>query len=196
MRIFKNHIWAIILIFALAACSGRASEVFPVVDAQATPYIPPTIGARSTPLLESSLEPQAVSEEGDQVEGLRATPTPLCAAGLTFLSDLSIPDGTRVAPDSVLDKRWQVENSGTCNWDGSYHLENIAGPNMNAPSEQALYPARSGTQATIGIIFTAPDEPGTYRSAWQASTPLGDLFGDPFFIEIVVESPTPLSEGE
>jgi hypothetical protein len=34
--------------------------------------------------------------------------------------------------------------------------------------------------------LTAPVEPGTFRSAWQARDPAGELFVDPFFIEIVI----------
>jgi hypothetical protein len=57
--------------------------------------------------------------------------------------------------------------------------------------EQALYPARSGTQVELRIVFTAPNEPGIYRSAWQAHDPEGQPFGDQFFIEIVVEALAP-----
>jgi methionine-rich copper-binding protein CopC len=53
--------------------------------------------------------------------------------------------------------------------------------------EQPLYPARAGTQATLRIVFTAPTEPGTYQSTWQAVDPDGNLFGDTVFMEIVVQ---------
>jgi hypothetical protein len=36
-------------------------------------------------------------------------------------------------------------------------------------------------------VFKAPSEPGSYRSAWQAYNPQGEPFGDPFFIDFVVE---------
>ena len=62
----------------------------------------------------------------------------------------------------------------------------IEGPNLGAVTEQALYPALSGTQVMIQIIFTAPLEPGRYRSAWGAYGPQGDQFGDIIYIEIVV----------
>jgi hypothetical protein len=39
----------------------------------------------------------------------------------------------------------------------------------------------------LRMVFTAPQEAGTYRSAWQAYDPDGGPFGDPFYIEIVVE---------
>jgi hypothetical protein len=87
----------------------------------------------------------------------------------------------------MLDKRWLVQNSGTCNWEASYAVKLVAGPDLGASLEQSLFPARSGTEAVIRLIFTAPEEPGTYRSAWQAFGPGGEAFGDPFFIEIVVE---------
>jgi hypothetical protein len=120
-----------------------------------------------------------------------ATPTPACQDGLRFLVDITVPDGTIVAPGDRIDKQWQVENSGTCNWDGRYRLRRISGPALQAPDEQALYPARSGTQAVIRILLVAPAEPGTYRSAWQAYDPLGQPFGDPIFVEILVSSAGP-----
>jgi len=65
-------------------------------------------------------------------------------------------------------------------------LRLIAGEALGAPTEQALYPARAGAQATLRILFRAPSEPGTYHSAWQAYNPQGEAFGDPIYIEIVV----------
>lgn len=117
----------------------------------------------------------------------QSSPTPACIPNLTFLEDLTIPDGTLVAPGAALDKRWQVENSGTCNWDQSYRVKLLNGVDMGVIPEQALYPALSGTQATLRMKFTAPEEPGAYQSAWQAFDPNNEPFGDPFFIEIIVE---------
>jgi len=57
---------------------------------------------------------------------------------------------------------------------------------MGAQIEQALYPARAGTQAKIRVLFTAPQDAGIYQSAWQAVAPDGTLFGDPFSINITV----------
>ncbi len=52
---------------------------------------------------------------------------------------------------------------------------------MDAPTEQSLVPALAGSQAMMRIIFTAPAEPGKYRSAWQAIHPDAKSFGDPIF---------------
>ncbi|MGW8251220.1 MAG: NBR1-Ig-like domain-containing protein [Anaerolineales bacterium] len=117
-----------------------------------------------------------------------ASPTPSCSNNLTFLEDASIPDGSLVQPQETLDKTWIVENSGTCNWDERYRLKLIAGPEMNVSPEQALYPARSGTQVPIRLVFVAPLDLGEYRSAWQAYSPDGQAFGDPIFIDVVVST--------
>jgi hypothetical protein len=147
-------------------------------------YLPPAAAVTVTPRLANrptpSLAPAAPSEAP------RITPTPSCTDSLTYLEDLSIPDGAQVAPGQSLDKRWRVQNSGTCNWDEHYHVKLIAGPDLGAPTEQALYPARGGTELIIRIMFSAPNEPGQYRSAWQAFDPQGQPFGDPVFIEVNV----------
>jgi hypothetical protein len=117
-----------------------------------------------------------------------ATPesTPICTSNLTFLYDITIPDGTSIQPAAQIDKQWLVQNSGSCNWDDRYRLRLVSGDPLGAPTEQALFPARSGTQATIRIVFIAPETPGAYTSEWQAYGPDGLPFGTSFFIKIVV----------
>ena len=95
-----------------------------------------------------------------------------------------------VTAGSTIDKRWEVENRGTCNWAEGYSIRLIDGLAMGSPETLALYPARSTTFATIRIVFTAPAEPGNHRSAWQAYNPSDQPFGDPIYIEIVVTGET------
>jgi len=115
------------------------------------------------------------------------TPTPVCLNGLTFISDITINDNSTVSPGTSLDKRWLVQNSGTCNWDNRYRIRLISGDSLGASTEQATYPARAGTQATFQIIFTAPLNAGTYTSEWQVFDNSGIPFGDTFYIKIVVQ---------
>ena len=114
------------------------------------------------------------------------SPTPPCADGLTYLQDLTIPDGSIVVPGQLIDKRWQVSNSGTCNWDERYRLTHIGGDPMGASTSLPLYPARAGAEATISIVFTAPPDAGTYESQWQAVNPDGVAFGSAFYMQVVV----------
>jgi hypothetical protein len=170
----RELIWVSIILAFLLLISACGS------DGEATPtlavYRPPTQAVTVTPMPVLTLE----------VEVERPTTEPACTNALWFFQDLTIPDGTQVSPGERLDKRWLVQNAGTCNWDEGYQIRLEAGPNMGVPAEQRIFPARSGLEVTIRMNFIAPNDVGTYRSAWQAYDPAGVPFGDPFFIEVVV----------
>src|SRR5262249_34286106 len=146
------------------------------------------------------IEPTLIIQPTPQVV-VRTTPLPTviiptatvnpadCINNLTYVSDLTIPDGTSVTYGATVDKQWQVQNSGTCNWNAGYRLRYVGGAVLGAPEEMSLYPAKSGTQATIQITFTAPFSDGDYESAWQAFDPDGLAFGDPIYMRITVVSP-------
>ncbi len=148
-------------------------------------YLPPTpISPAATA---PAPQPTASAALPTAILQVEPSPTPQCEDNLRYLADLTVPDGSVVPAGTQVDKRWQVENNGTCNWDKRYRLRFIAGVDLGLPSEQALYPARSGAQFTLRIVFTAPTEAGPYRSAWQAFSPAGEPFGDPVFVDIIVQ---------
>ena len=165
---------SLILLLGLAGCGLRPQLVDPASTGEA-PFRPVTQAPPITP----TAVPIPTS--------VHATPVVTCIDKLTYVSDQTIPDGTEVAPNSSLDKRWEVQNSGTCNWDERYQLRLVGGPDLGANAVQPLFPARSGSTATIRIEMTAPAKSGSYRSAWQAYNPNDEPFGDPFYIEIVVK---------
>ncbi len=177
LRPHKFALIALLLLTCLTGCASLLTHSVPVEE-QAALFIAPTFSASGA---------ASSGENSNQPGG--ATPTVSCTDGLLWLNDLSIPDGSQVAPGSSLDKQWQVKNSGTCNWDERYTLRLTAGVDMGAASPQLLVPARGGSEAVVQITFTAPAEAGRYRSAWQAYNPDGQPFGDPIYIEIVVTAP-------
>ena len=152
-------------------------------------YRPPTVVAE-TPLVAAIL-PSSTPTRIDIQKTSRPTATPDCNDDLRFLEDQTIPDGAQVAPGEILDKRWTVENAGSCNWDRRYRLRMIEGTNLEQPVEQALYPARSGTRAIIQVLFTAEKDPGSYHKAWQAFNPEGEAFGDVIYVEYVISGFAP-----
>jgi len=169
---------AFFLLLWLTGCSG----VFPGGQTPAA-FVAPTLPPDFTP---QSLVSHTPTPTRPVVE-VRPSPTPDCSDILSFLDDVSIPDGTIVKPGEKLDKRWLVNNTGSCNWNSQYRIQLQTGPGMGVEAEQRLYPARSGTQVVMRFTLEAPAEAGTYRSSWQAVNPRGQLFGDPFYIDIVVE---------
>ena len=166
-----------VYIWAVTACAPTSTP---------TPFRPPTVNASSQTLSTLTPVPTAIQPTVHPTAVTPVTPT-ACTDGLTFVADLTIEDGTAVSPNTRIDKQWSVTNSGTCNWDSRYRLKWAGGEPLGAPIEQALYPARAGTQITLQIIFTAPADSGTYQSWWQAYGPDGIAFGDPLSINIVVQ---------
>ena len=167
-------------LFFLSACSPAPTP---------TPFRPPTLQA---PLI----EPTFIIHPTQEIVVLQSTPLPTivptvnpenCDNNLTFVEDLTIPDNMFTSFGLALDKQWMVQNSGACNWNSGYRLKHIGGAELGAPEEIALYPAKAGTQATIQILFTAPFAEGAFESAWQATDPNGNAFGDPIYIRIAVQ---------
>ncbi|HSG45278.1 MAG TPA: NBR1-Ig-like domain-containing protein [Anaerolineales bacterium] len=179
-RISPNRFLILIsIIYFASACSP-----FTI----ATPFIPPT---NQAPLIEPTfiITPTQTSE-AQILEIPLPTILPTidqsnCVNNLNFLEDITIPDNSFVSFGTSIDKQWLIENSGTCNWNAAYRLRHTGGALLGAPAEVALFPARSGTQFTIQIIFTAPFEEGVYESAWQAFDPNGFPFGDPIYMRIL-----------
>ncbi len=171
----RSYLLILVTLLTLSGCSA-ALTVLPPPD----PLTPAAVVATRLPVSTQRIENEPAAATA------QPSPTPICTNSLWFLSDLTIPDGSEVSPGVRLDKRWEVRNNGTCNWNENYQIKLIAGPGMGLPAQQALYPALSDTDVVIRMVFIAPQEPGQYRSAWQAFDPFDHPFGDPFFIDIVI----------
>jgi hypothetical protein len=171
-------------LFLLALALASACSPFP----KPTPFIPPTSQA---PLI----EPTLIIVPTPTTNQVRIIPLPTiiptidqsnCVNNLSFIEDITIPDNSFIPFGSIIDKQWLVENNGTCNWTSEYRLRHIGGAVLGAPEEIALFPAKSGTQVTLQISFTAPFDEGVYESAWQAFDPKGLAFGIPIYMRILV----------
>ncbi len=86
----------------------------------------------------------------------------------SFVSDVTIPDGTSLSPGESFTKTWSVKNTGSCTWDGTYQLVYYGGDLMSA--EQAVdFPevdVAPGETGNVSVDFVAPTASGTYTSYW------------------------------
>lgn len=165
-----------ILVVALAAsCSGLPAAAPPATrGASDLSQVPAPTLTTPTQAVATGLPEATATEEP-------------CLDGATFLDDLTIPDGSLVGPGEEVDKRWAVENSGTCDWGPGYALVRVSGGELGGPAEIDLYPARAGTSAVWQVVFLAPLIPGQYVSEWQAVAPDGTRFGDEVFVDLIVQ---------
>jgi hypothetical protein len=116
-----------------------------------------------------------------------ATATPICENNLVFLRDVTVPDGQHFLAGQTIEKSWEVRNDGTCPWVQGYSLRLVDGIAMGAIDRQALPQTGAGQSVVVTIEFRAPQEPGTYRSAWKAHDQGGQPFGVQIYMEVIVE---------
>ena len=106
------------------------------------------------------------------------TPGPSGCDRAQFISDVTVPDGTTFAPNTVFSKTWRLKNVGTCTWSTSYSLmfdsgEKMGGPDT-APMPTSVAP---GQTVDITIQLTAPATAGSYRGFWKFKNAGGVPFG-------------------
>ncbi len=128
-----------------------------------------------------------------------ATPSPTkesCENDATFVTDLTIPDFSKLEPDTRISKLWQIRNAGTCPWGPGYSVVFKEGHAMTAKLQHALYPAKPNANAIIQIDMTTPSSPGDYQGYWLLYDPDGIMFGHKLFIKITVEEDIATSSSE
>jgi hypothetical protein len=118
-----------------------------------------------------------------------ATATTYCNI-MQFVTDVTIPDGTVIAPGAAFTKTWRLKNVGTCAWTPSYAVVFSDGNSMNGPSTQALVGnVNPGQTIDISVNLTAPASPGDYTGNWKIRDASGILFGK-FYVQIKVQNPS------
>lgn len=118
------------------------------------------------------------------------SPTPACDQAL-FVKDVTIPDGTVIAPGTTFKKTWRLRNIGTCQWSG-YSLVFDSGEAMS-PVPDPIGTVAPGQEVDVSVSFTAPSTNNTYRSYWRVRNASGVLIpvsfgteGQSFYVEIKV----------
>lgn len=113
---------------------------------------------------------------------------------VTFVKDVTIPDGTKFIAGETFTKTWRLQNRGTCTWTPDYMLVFSSGDSMGSTTAVRLpgnvYP---GQTVDVSVTLTAPTNRGHYVGYWMLRNPAGALFGfgdranKAFYVEIRTE---------
>ncbi|KAJ2799287.1 hypothetical protein H4R20_004499 [Coemansia guatemalensis] len=109
-----------------------------------------------------------------------------------FIEDVTMPDGTVVAPSENFVKIWSVANMGNSEWPEGTMLVHISGEPAIAERKKAV-PVVVGKryeQVGIAVDLVAPSSPGRYVSQWRLMAPDGRYFGAGLWCTVVVNLPT------
>src|SRR4030095_1044810 len=131
------------------------------------------------------------------------TPLPTATAvsycdWVTFLKDVTIPDGTEFVQGETFTKTWRLKNRGTCTWTTDYMLVFTSGDSMGGTTAVRL-PGNvaPGQTVDVSITLTAPTRNGHFTGYWMLRNPSGLLFGygdaanKAFYVDINVEELLP-----
>ncbi|MGD0173291.1 MAG: NBR1-Ig-like domain-containing protein [Anaerolineales bacterium] len=121
---------------------------------------------------------------------------PACYDSL-FLEDVTIPDGTIMAPEENFVKTWKFKNTGTCGWTTSFAIGFSYGNLMNGNDTALPNSVDTGDSVDIAVDMTAPKTTGWYAGWWRLKNESGLYFGDFVYVSILVsngqETSTPIS---
>lgn len=150
----------------------------------------PTTEGQSTP----TQTPQGPTATNTQTSiPPTATVKPCDAAG--FISDVTIPDGTRMTPGQTFTKTWRLRNIGSCTWNKNYALIFASGDAMGAPAViNLLGDVPPDSTVDVSIDMRAPNTPGKVTGNWRLRNAAGVIFGvegnTPFYVVIEVVGTT------
>ena len=187
-------------IFLLTACKSGDSELTPTPDVNLiTTHVVETYAAAITqtalaqptlfPTLTASATIQPIVTLGSTLPAI-SQPTAAATAScynMTFVSDVTIPDNTPVAPGQAFTKTWKVVNNGSCAWDAGFKFAFVSGDAMGGTAY--TLPSSVAVNATLdlSVAMTAPtNKTGAVQGNWQMSTAGGQFFGNQVYVIVVV----------
>lgn len=154
-------------------------------DLTATAFAAPT--ATPTPTFTPiALTPLATSTGGVALATLPAAGATASCYGMSFVSDVSIPDNTPMTAGQTFTKTWKVKNAGSCAWDAGFKFAFTGGEQMGGATFTLPATVTAGAVYDISVPMTAPNKTGTLRGNWRMQTAGGQAFGDEVYVQIVV----------
>ncbi|HEY3312407.1 MAG TPA: NBR1-Ig-like domain-containing protein [Anaerolineales bacterium] len=161
---------------ASAISTAAAQTVEARFTEQAAAFTPTTVPATETPT------PQPTATQAPEANAPISTPATSTNGKpcytMTFLADVSVPDGMIVAPGAKFTKTWRVRNDGNCVWDQKYSLELDKGDALGTVTKFPLTRVvNPGDTIDLSVDMTAPSADGSYAGFWHISTPFGGYMG-------------------
>ncbi|BGP23505.1 zinc finger, ZZ-type protein [Rhodotorula toruloides] len=135
-------------------------------------------------------EEESTVEEESQVEKKTEGTFPRA----TFVSDITLLDGSVVPAGSEFHKVWAVR-AGSNGWPAGCQLVHVGGfsgkhfaGKGNKPSSFEIPAAQPGEIVELQVECKAPEENGRFMDFWRIALPDGTPFSDRLWIDITVES--------
>ena len=106
------------------------------------------------------------------------------------MTDVTVPDGTKLKNSETFTKTWRIRNNGQCNWPDDTALVFVSGTKLDSPDTLQVGKVVSGTEKEISVQLKAPDQYGNYTGLWQLKSVQGN-FGTQMSAVIQAGDPPP-----
>ncbi|HLF25440.1 MAG TPA: NBR1-Ig-like domain-containing protein [Anaerolineae bacterium] len=184
------------IVLSLACTLGGGTESAPTETPTASVTTVPTDVAAAT--FDPTLTLAPSDTPGAPTNTPTATATPIVGSGPggcvlrgTYIADVTIPDGTVLAPNAPFVKTWRIRNDGTCTWDTSYQLVYAEGNQMSGPAAVNIPAAAPGQTIDVSVNLVAPGASGDFTGKWRLRASNNAIFGGYTVVIKVVGTPTP-----
>lgn len=191
---------AILVMVSLACNLPQAAQSSTVETPTETLLVesPPAETATETQPAPTATDTPVPTSTDTPVPTATTTPTEIPCNQARFVSDVSIPDGTKFSSGASFEKTWRLKNTGSCTWTSGYDIVFVNGDQMEAPNAVQITNGSiaPGGEVNVSANMKAPTSAGTYRGNWKLRDGQDNVFGVQnsdsglFWVEIKVQAPS------
>jgi len=137
-------------------------------------------GGSTTPVPVTPTRPaQTETAPSTTQQVTQTTPVSSCDQA-AFIRDVTVPDNTLFLPGTAFTKTWEIKNTGSCDWDGTYSLVfgdqgDLMGGQLSIPLV-ASGSVAAGQSIKVSVDLVAPANSGSYKGYWKLRNPSGNVF--------------------
>jgi hypothetical protein len=106
-----------------------------------------------------------------------------------FIKDITVPDGSEVAPGTRFIKIWRLRNDGEQAWPQDTRLSFVGGDKLSEQDYVLVGSVAPGQSIDVAVDLTAPTSEGKYVSFFRPTLYDGSRFGNRVWVEIMVVEP-------
>ena len=165
------------MVAQMTSTPGSLPEETPTVPAStalpATPA-PPTL----VPTVAITIIPPTATRVPPTATVIPPSPTPKPCTRIEFVSDVTIPDGTKIVGGTSFVKTWRLRNAGSCTWSTAYDLAFVDGDLMGGPKFVDMpKEVKPGETIDLSVTMIAPSTPAKYTAYYNLVDQNGKRFG-------------------
>jgi hypothetical protein len=173
---------------ALDSISTAAASTLSAMEMITTPSPTATVFVTTTPFALPTIIPATVTSQ--KVVSYSSASTANGCNDADYVSDVTVTDGTVLAPGEAFTKTWEFQNAGTCAWNEEYQIMFVSGTDMDGDTTEIDQDVEAGDTGDISVSLVAPGSEGSYTGYWRLADEDGNLFGQSVYVLIVVSEDT------